>query len=471
MRIFEATGSGAFLLTEHFDNLARYFEIGTEIETFSDERELVDKIRHYLAHPEQRAEIAAAGQARCLRDHSMGSRLRDFDTIIRGVLEKKGRAGQAAPSCSVDPASATRGPLRGNGGSAGEPAGGTVLKALERSCGRLKKLIEDGDEKTRAAIAPEARKLVVELMARADGSAAETPQAALHLTSLAKSLRQPVPGLDVLRAKVFLGLGQERAAVQSLYEELRYFPDNEQARGLLGRLDSARVWRVDDAELDQALETIRPYTMVVEPHLLNLYLLAKKVCEADVPGDFVECGVAAGGTSALLAWVVKRFSKRPRRLFACDSFEGMPSPSEHDVHDSVPAEETGWGTGTCAAPQESLAEICRSLGVEDIVSPVKGYFKDTLPLLRERLGQVALLHMDGDWYDSTRDILVNLHDRLHEDALVQVDDYGHWDGCRKAVHDFAAERGVRMSLRRIEQGTGVWFAVKHARMVAEAVTR
>lgn len=49
MRIFEVTGCGAFLLTEHYDNLADYFEIGKEIETFRDARELLEKVRYYLA--------------------------------------------------------------------------------------------------------------------------------------------------------------------------------------------------------------------------------------------------------------------------------------------------------------------------------------------------------------------------------------------------------------------------------------
>lgn len=86
MRIFEATGTGVFLLTEYFKNLERYFKIGKEIETFTGEQELIEKIRYYIAHPEEREEIARRGQRRCLRDHSMGKRVSQFDTIIRRHL-------------------------------------------------------------------------------------------------------------------------------------------------------------------------------------------------------------------------------------------------------------------------------------------------------------------------------------------------------------------------------------------------
>lgn len=92
MRIFEATGCGVFLLTEYFDNLSDYFEIGKEIEVFRDEKELVDKIRYYLAHPRQREQIAKCGQQRCLRDYSMAARSAEFDRIIRKHLELKRKA-------------------------------------------------------------------------------------------------------------------------------------------------------------------------------------------------------------------------------------------------------------------------------------------------------------------------------------------------------------------------------------------
>ncbi|MCE3257935.1 MAG: hypothetical protein K0Q64_2018, partial [Nitrobacter vulgaris] len=86
MRIFEATGSGVFLLTEYFPNLQKHFEIGKEIEVFHDDSDLIDKIRYYIAHPREREDIAERGLQRCLREHSMGQRIHDFDRIVRKHL-------------------------------------------------------------------------------------------------------------------------------------------------------------------------------------------------------------------------------------------------------------------------------------------------------------------------------------------------------------------------------------------------
>ncbi|NJO00052.1 MAG: FkbM family methyltransferase [Anaerolineales bacterium] len=86
MRIFETTGCGVFLLTEHFDNLNQFFEPGQEIETFRNEKELIEKIRYYLVHPREREEIAQRGYERCRRDHSIQQSTRLLDTIIRKHL-------------------------------------------------------------------------------------------------------------------------------------------------------------------------------------------------------------------------------------------------------------------------------------------------------------------------------------------------------------------------------------------------
>lgn len=89
MRLIEATGAGSFLLAEHYDNLSEMFAVGTEIETFSSTEELVDKVRYYLSHPQERMDIAERGHRRCLQDHSMAQRSRQLDAIIRKHLAAK----------------------------------------------------------------------------------------------------------------------------------------------------------------------------------------------------------------------------------------------------------------------------------------------------------------------------------------------------------------------------------------------
>ncbi len=281
-------------------------------------------------------------------------------------------------------------------------------------------------------------------------------QKAHLLLCKAKSLKTPLESIDYLRAMVFAKKHDPASAREALREELRYFPDNEAAHRLLDEINNILVRPgMEDEEFQGLYNSVRAYTMVAVPRLYSLFLHAKEVCIQGPAGNFVECGVAGGGSSGLLSTVISRYAPS-RSLFSCDSFEGMPPSTEFDVHNGQSAEDSGWGAGTCAAPESSVQDLCRLLGTDSVLTTVKGYFEDTLPVWKDLFGPIAFLHMDGDWYTSTRTILENLYDKLVPGAYVQVDDFSHWDGCRKAVTEFFCNESLQPDIYAIDEA-GVWF--------------
>src|SRR4051812_4560799 len=62
-----------------------------------------------------------------------------------------------------------------------------------------------------------------------------------------------------------------------------------------------------DQEFRALLPIVQPFTLLSEARLWSLFSLGKEVCRAGVPGNFVECGVAAGGSSALLSYVLAKY--------------------------------------------------------------------------------------------------------------------------------------------------------------------
>lgn len=86
MRLFEATGVGALVFTEEAPNLADLFEPGTEIVAYGDEDDLRTKLRHYLADDDARQRVAAAGQARTLRDHTYSRRMEQLVALLEQRL-------------------------------------------------------------------------------------------------------------------------------------------------------------------------------------------------------------------------------------------------------------------------------------------------------------------------------------------------------------------------------------------------
>lgn len=285
---------------------------------------------------------------------------------------------------------------------------------------------------------------------------------ALIRTIEAKKLRQVCRDLDYVRGLCFMVLKRPYDAREALKEELRYFPDNQPAKEMLLEVEREVLPNVTNlsmstnAEFQELIKVVRPYTMIWDGRLANLYDLAMRVCTENIPGNFVECGVAAGGSSGLLSAVIARHSRLPRLLYACDSYEGMPAPTADDVVQGTTAQSTGWGTGTCAALEASVEEVCTKLGAVHVLRTVKGYFEESLPRMRGEIGPIAFLHLDGDWYESTKAILRNLYEQVVPGGYLQIDDYGHWEGCKKAVHEFEAAIGTHFDLKAAD-GPGVWF--------------
>jgi spore maturation protein CgeB len=86
MRLYEATGVGAFLLTDYKENLKTLFEPGKEVVAYHSAAEAAELIEYYLTHEEERKAIAQAGQARTLREHTYRHRMEEFVSIVKRYL-------------------------------------------------------------------------------------------------------------------------------------------------------------------------------------------------------------------------------------------------------------------------------------------------------------------------------------------------------------------------------------------------
>jgi spore maturation protein CgeB len=86
MRLYEATGVGALLITDRKDNLGELFEVGKEVVAYSSPEEAAEMIRYYIAHPEEARAIARAGQARTLRDHTYQRRMDEMAPVLERYL-------------------------------------------------------------------------------------------------------------------------------------------------------------------------------------------------------------------------------------------------------------------------------------------------------------------------------------------------------------------------------------------------
>jgi len=196
----------------------------------------------------------------------------------------------------------------------------------------------------------------------------------------------------------------------------------------------------------------------------NLQSCIMDVIHHGVPGDLVETGVWRGGATIFMRAVLKVMNVTDRVVWAADSFEGLPEPDAEKFPREAQAFKSAAMTKYYNHLAVSLEEVKRNFEaykmLDEQVKFLKGWFKDTLPTAP--IGAIAVLRLDGDYYESTRDALTNLYDKVSVGGYVIVDDYGEdaWTYCRKAVDEFRQERGITDELVKVDKPCSFWRKTK-----------
>jgi hypothetical protein len=174
-------------------------------------------------------------------------------------------------------------------------------------------------------------------------------------------------------------------------------------------------------------------------------------------GAVVECGVWQGGSMMAAALTLLRLGVDNRELYLYDTFAGMTEPEEVDrAHDGSSAEQVmnaqvpsakSMGDWTNAGVEEVRANMSSTGYPAQRVHYVVGKVEDTIPATLP--GPIALLRLDTDFYSSTRQELEHLYPLVVSGGVVIIDDYGFWQGARRAVDEFLADK-PEIFLHRID---------------------
>jgi hypothetical protein len=201
-------------------------------------------------------------------------------------------------------------------------------------------------------------------------------------------------------------------------------------------------------------------SMITLARFDNIKNCIESMLRDGVRGDLIEAGVWRGGASIFMRGALKAFGITDRVVWAADSFEGLPEPDA----EMFPLEAKVQSGAVMQKLYHNLAagleEVKRNFAayglLDEQVEFLKGWFKDTLP--NAPIDTLALMRLDGDFYESTKDSLNALYDRLSIGGFVIIDDYGQdsWTYCRKAVDEFRAERRIEDPLIMVDSTCHYW---------------
>jgi O-methyltransferase len=209
-------------------------------------------------------------------------------------------------------------------------------------------------------------------------------------------------------------------------------------------------------EVVRTVEAVRQFTMTSPERICALVQAVEYTVRNDIPGDIVECGVWRGGSMMAIAQTLLSLERTERTLFLFDTFDGMPPAA--DVDRNLRGERaaelmerqdrfTSWAWAV--AQIDEVRDNLRSTHYPaERIKYVKGRVEDTIPARAP--ARIALLRLDTDWYASTRHELQHLFPRLSPGGVLIIDDYGHWQGARRAVDEYIEEHRVPLLLGRID---------------------
>ena len=225
-------------------------------------------------------------------------------------------------------------------------------------------------------------------------------------------------------------------------------------RRVLDRFGLLLVRRVDSNSRTQGLQaSVDAKTMIGIKRLDNLQHCVTQVLRDQISGDLIETGVWRGGASIFMRAILLAYGDLTRTVWVADSFQGLPKPDPG----RYPADRADrlWTKRELAVSLDEVKANFEQYGLlDDQVRFVKGWFSETLAAAP--IGQLALLRLDGDMYESTRVALDSLYSKLSVGGYVIVDDYGAIPACRQAVSDFRSENGVQEEIHAIDW-TGVYW--------------
>tara|TARA_Y100000590_G_scaffold470726_1_gene668662 strand:- start:130187 stop:130948 length:762 start_codon:yes stop_codon:yes gene_type:complete len=207
-------------------------------------------------------------------------------------------------------------------------------------------------------------------------------------------------------------------------------------------------------------EKCKEYSLCSVERMYSLYKSVEYICENNIQGSFVECGVWRGGSCMMIAETLKKFEQTNRKIYLFDTFEGMVEPGELDVEMSIGVSAKESMSKVSKVENDpsniwayaSLNEVKRNMKKttypEENIEYIVGKVEDTLP--QTTIKDIALLRLDTDWYESTRVEMEQLYPELNSKGILIIDDYGHFKGARQAVDEYFEKNNKKVFMSRVD---------------------
>lgn len=215
------------------------------------------------------------------------------------------------------------------------------------------------------------------------------------------------------------------------------------------RRDLANYREIQDDYFKECYSICKRYSMLHIPAFYNMFTSLKYISENSIQGDIVECGCFLGGSSLFLLMMCDYFGLENRNIFIYDTFYGFPSEEKDKFYDKEFL-SSDFSDGSINFRQAFERNISRHADLKRI-AVIEGKVEETLSVPPSC--ELSLLRLDTDFYNSTKVELEVLYPLLRSGGVLIVDDFGSFEGSRRATEEYFAANPPSPLLSRIDHGT------------------
>ena len=191
------------------------------------------------------------------------------------------------------------------------------------------------------------------------------------------------------------------------------------------------------------IKKISNYSMSTPANHWAIIQSIKHISKNNIEGDFVESGVWKGGNLILFKIISDKLNLN-KKIFAFDTFEGMPVPGSKDfdlknidakeIYNKYKSKDIKWCCSTLDEVKTNIGSFNKNY--LDSFYFIKGKVEETLKISENLPDKISLLRLDTDFFESTKKELEILYPKLVPGGVLIIDDYGHWKGSKKAVDEY-----------------------------------
>jgi len=218
-----------------------------------------------------------------------------------------------------------------------------------------------------------------------------------------------------------------------------------------------------DTNSELSINTSSEYTFKSKLEMWTVVCCLRNIVNQKIDGDIVETGVWKGGTLILVKKILEDCNVK-KKIIGFDTFEeGFQKPGELDKKIRYGFKEKGnlynktfnykkFETSSLTNTLSNIRKNCKD--VEELYL-IKGKIEDTLE--KENIKKISLLMLDTDYYESTKFALEKLYDKVSQNGIIYIDDYGNWKGAKQAVDEFFKKKKINPFLIRTSSASRIFI--------------